>query len=88
MESNVNPFNLYFSKDLIWATVSGLPKDIGGTTDLPLLGSWTAFNKNVTDVNTFKSIINYLPTIPEPPDYKVCKEHLDFVANTFDILEI
>ena len=42
LESNDNPLKLYFSKDLIWAIASGLPKDIGGSTDLPLLGSWTA----------------------------------------------
>ena len=88
LERNDNPLKLHFSKDLIWAIASGLPKGIGGTTDLPLLGSWTAFNEIVTDVTTFKSIINYMPTIPEAPDYKVCKEYLDFVVNTFDILEI
>ena len=68
LEGNDNPLKLYFSKDLIWATASGLPKDIGGSTDLPLLGTWTAFNKSITDVTTFKSIINYIPTIPEPHD--------------------
>ena len=88
MESNDNPLKLYFSKDLIWAIASGLPKDIVGTTDLLLLGSWTEFNKIVTNFTTFKSIINYVSTIPEPPDYKVCKEYLNFVVNRFDILEI
>ena len=29
-----------------------------------------------------------MPTIPELPEYKVCKGQLDFVVNTFDILEI
>ena len=28
-----------------------------------------------------------MPTITEPPDYKVCKEYLDFVVNTWDFLE-
>ena len=79
---------MYFSKDLIWVIASGLPKDIGSTTDLPLLGSWTEFNKIVTNVTTFKSIINYMPTTPEPPDYKLWKEYLNFFANRFDILEI
>ena len=71
LESNDNPLKLCFSKDLIWAIASGLLKDIGGATDLPFLSSLTAFHKNVTA--TFKSIINYMPTIPEPLDYKVCK---------------
>ena len=79
---------MYFSKDLIWVIASGLPKDIGSTTDLPLLGSWTEFNKIVTNVTTFKSIINYMPTTPERPDYKLCKEYLNFFVNRFDILEI
>ena len=25
---------------------------------------------------------------PEPPDYKLCKEYLNFFVNRFDILEI
>ena len=29
-----------------------------------------------------------MPTIPEPPNYKGCKEYLDYVVNTCDILEI
>ena len=88
LESNDNPLKFCFSKDLIWAIASGLLKDIDGATNLPFLSSWTAFNKNVTDVTTFKSIMNYMPAIPEPLDYKVCKEYLDFLVNIFDTLEI
>ena len=88
LESNDNPLKLCFSKDLIWAIASGLLKDIDGATNLPFLSSWTAFNKNVTDVTTFKSIMNYMPATPEPLDYKVCKEYLDFLVNIFDTLEI
>ena len=47
LESNDNTLQLYFSKDLIRAIASGLPKNIGGTTDLPLLGLSVAINKKV-----------------------------------------
>ena len=43
-----------FSNDLTWAIASGLPKTFVFTTGLPLLGSWTSLNENVTYIATFR----------------------------------
>ena len=41
------------------------------------VGLWTIFNK-ATEEHVFeKSILEYLPTIAQPPEYDVCKEFLD-----------
>ena len=49
------------------------------------IASRTAFQKKVTSVNMPQSIIKYLPTIPEPPEYGVCK---DFLLEAMDMLEV
>ena len=41
------------------------------------VGSWTAFNKEATSVETSKSRNEYLPTVSHPPDDKICKYYLD-----------
>ena len=42
-----------------------------------LIGSKTDFNKKVINVDQTKSLLEYLPTIAEPPEYLVCKKFLD-----------
>ncbi len=72
-----------FKKDVIWALAGGIPscKDVG---PLPLLGSWTAFQKCVTESNQQKSVIEYMPVITESPNFSVCKNYLDVLR---DIIE-
>ena len=41
------------------------------------LGSWTAFMKSVTNVETSKVHIDYLEVVPFPPKDNVCKWYLD-----------
>ena len=52
------------------------------------LGSWTIFNKSITQDNKAKSIIEYLPTIAKPPDYPVCKYVLDKLLQIMKDLEL
>ena len=52
------------------------------------IGSWTSFHKSVTKEETEKCVQEYLPVIPEPPEYPVCKEYLDFLLEVIEYLEI
>ena len=52
------------------------------------VGSWTAFNKKVTSVETTKSRNEYLPTIPHPPDDSICKYYLDYIIDLADSLHL
>ena len=75
-------------KDIAWAMAGGVKQDVIDVSQpLPLQGSWTAFKKGVTDVKFDQSIITYLPTIPDPPEYNVCKEYLDSLKDAQGVLE-
>ena len=39
--------------------------------NLLLIGSWTPFNKKTSDVKLPKSVLQYLPVIPAPPECDV-----------------
>ena len=56
--------------------------------DLPLLGSWTLFNKLAPNVKYEAVVQEYLPVNPHPPDHAICKEYLDFLLEVIDKLEI
>ncbi len=43
-------------RDVAWAILDGLP---GRTEDDNIVGSWTAFNKMVTEVEVQKSLLEY-----------------------------
>ena len=58
-------------KDIAWSVANGYPGN------WPSLGSWTAFNRNVSSRSHEKSIIEYLPVVNQPPDISVCKNYLD-----------
>ena len=60
-----------FAKDVLWALAGGLPKDNDDEDGLPLLGSWTAFNKTVCEKESVKSLLKYLPANENPPEYPV-----------------
>ena len=55
---------------------------------MPLLGSWTSFQKETTIENMKNPKINYLPTIPKSPEYPVCETYLDFLIDTMKVLEL
>lgn len=52
------------------------------------LGSWTAFDKQVSDYRPLKIIQEYLPVKPEPPVYPVLKEYNEFLLDLINDLEI
>ena len=74
-----------FKRDVVWSMLDALP-------DLPdssvPVGSWKAFNKQVTDKEVCKSLLEYLPVIPQPPEYPVCKKFLDQLLDLMNDLEI
>ena len=89
------------NKDFAWALAAALcNQGIKGQELLDLdkiedeektndfVGSWTAFNKEVTSVETTKSRNEYLPTIPHPPDDSICKYYLDYIIDLADSLHL
>ena len=60
-------------RDIAWSLCGTLSDE-----DLPLLGSWTPYNKLVSSHDCESIIQEYLPVKPHPPEYPVCKEYLDF----------
>ena len=83
LEEKSNVIQESFKKNVAWALCGALVDE-----DLPLLGSWTPFNKRVTSHNAEPIIQKYLPVTPFEPDYPVCKEYLDFMLDVIDVLEI
>ena len=80
--------NNRFDLNLLWSIAGGIPIDIIPGEELPLIGSWTPFNKKTSDVKLPKSVLQYLPVVPTPPDYDVLKEYLDFLLDTTENLGI
>lgn len=58
-----------FHRDVLWALVQTFFSDQAEAEEI---GSWTCYNKTLNE-----SIVEYLPTIPQPPDYDVCKKIID-----------
>ncbi len=90
-----------FNKDCTWVLAAAVNKQsltvdsVGvegnlAQTDQEIntyLGSWTAFNKNVTSVETTQSRCEYLPTIPHAPDDRIFKYYLDYILDLADSLQ-
>ncbi len=53
-----------------------------------MLGSWTPFNQEVSRVVQQQSATKFLPVIPQPPDYSVCKHFLDTMRSLAKDLEL
>ena len=63
--------NVSFVIITIWAVAVIIEKD----NEEHLIGSWTDFNRQVTkETNVSKCFLQYLPTIPRPFEYSVCKK--------------
>ena len=83
--TNCDELEKSLKKDLIWAVMIG----IGDTGDeFKLIGSWTDFKKKTTNVEYEKSLLEYLPAIPETPKYPVCKKFLDDLLGLMEDLEL
>ena len=70
-------------RDIAWSLCGVLNDEA-----LPLLGSQTFFNKLVSNTKYEAVVQEYRPVNPHPPDYPICKEHLDYLLEVIDELEI
>ena len=86
-ESSYDLINKCFAKDVLWSLARGLPSD-DSDNELPLLGAWAAYQKNVCEKESVKSLLKYLPANENPPEYPVCKEYLNFILEVMDYLNI
>ena len=66
-------------------TIAGLPDK---EKWIPLLGSWTSFQKETSIEKMKNSKFSYLSTIPESWEYPVCKTYLHFLVDTIEVLEL
>ena len=85
--NNDSEIDICFKKDIAWSVAGSLPQNFR-EEQLPLLGSWTPFNKLVTDSNNKKCVQEYLPVKAQRPQYPVCKDYLDFLLEVVKELEI
>ena len=73
------------SRNILWAIAIG----INAGENHNCIGSWTDFNKQINKFqHQSKSILEYLPVIPKPLEYLVCKKFLDNLLELYDILNI
>ena len=56
--------------------------------NLLLIGSWTSFKKLTSSLDIEKYCQDYLPDIPSPPEYPICKNYLDNLIDIINDLEI
>ena len=71
-------------KDIKWAIAIAFQSDNNGA-----LGSWTDFNRQVNRQHSHKkNILEYLPVIPQPQEYPVCKHFLEHLLELLKDLEI
>ena len=72
-------------RGIIWAIAVG----IGEENEEHLIGSLTNFNRQVTEeTNVRKCLLEYLPTIPHPPEYPVWKKLLDDLLKVMRDLDL
>ena len=77
----------FLKKDVAWS----LAESIDEYTESPpetFLGSWTCFKKGTSNLMFDKSIVEYLPVVPEPPQYPVCKMFLDDLLDIMKELDL
>ena len=83
IERQDNLLEASLMKDIAWSLCGAIVDE-----ELPLIGSWTAFNKMVSSHDSNQIVQEYLPVSPHPPEYPVCKEYLDFLLDIIEELEI
>ena len=81
---SVDELTKSFKKDLIWAITIGDQLE----NEKDLIGSWTDFRKKTTISANGKSILEYLPSVAQPPEYPVCKKFLDDLLEMMEDLGI
>ena len=89
-DTSTYPINKRFKMDILWSVVGGFR---GAKSDsdciMPLLGSWSHFNRQLSKDGFQKAVVQYMPTVSQPvSDYSVLKADLDFLIETADNLEL
>ena len=62
-------------KDIAWSLAEGIDEYAESQLEI-YLGSWTCFKKDTSNLMFGKCIVEYLPMVPVPPEYPVCKKFL------------
>ena len=60
---------------MLWSVVQTLATE--NQEECDEIGSWTCFNKTLHKIIFQISVVESLPTIPQPTEYDVCKTFLD-----------
>ena len=74
-------------KDIAWSLAEGIDEYTESQPET-FLGSWTCFKKDTSNLMFDKSIVEYLPMVPEPPEYPVCKKFLDDLLDIMKELDL
>ena len=86
-ENSRSEIDFCLKKDIIWSLAGSISGSIAGS-ELPKLGSWTSFNRMVSNTKSLPCIQEYLPVTPHPPHYPICKQYLDFMLQVIEDLDI
>ena len=86
IDDNVNDeLEHCLKRDIVQAIAVGIEEG----NEEHLIGSWSDFNRLVTEErNVRKCLLEYLPTIPQPPEYPVCKKFLDDLLKAMRDLDL
>ena len=74
-------------KNIAWSLAEGIDEYMESQPET-FLGSWTCFKKDTSNLMTDKSIVEYLPMVPETPDYPVSKKFLDDLLDIMKELDL
>ena len=74
-------------KDIAWSLAEGIDEYTESQPEI-FLGSWTCFKKDTSNLMFEKYIVEYLPIVPEPPEYPVCKKVLDDLLDIMKELDL
>ena len=82
-------------RDMAWAIVNAIGTDCVqklkpdfNLDELFPIGSWTAFMKDTSAINTNKCKLEYLPVIPFPPSDNIVKYYMDMIIELAEVLEL
>ena len=74
---------------MLWSVIGGIPDTMFDSDCIPLLGSSTHFNKQISKDKFSKAVLQYMPTVPQPiSDCCVVKTYLEFLLEAADTLEL
>ena len=74
-------------KDIAWSLAEGIDEHAESHLET-FLGSWTCFKNDTSNLMFDKSIVEYLPMVPKPSEYPVCKNFLDDLLDIMKELDL